>query len=222
MKRSFRNIRHHKTIQILILFSLAFFLYTMGCIRIIAPESRAEAVRLTPYTIILSLLIVMFFAEVSFKRKTILIFLTIALSGYLIEAAGVNTGKIFGNYTYGKTLGLSILNTPLIIGINWLFLVYASSSVFEKYPIHNIYKILLASLVMLVYDFLLEQAAPKLDMWHWRNSVVPLQNYIAWFVMAVVFHSIIKWYGINTKNPVAPWVLLCQFIFFLALYFFLK
>lgn len=170
----------------------------------------------------LSLLVVMLFAEVSFTLKTILIFLTIAVSGYLIEAAGVNTGKIFGSYTYGKTLGLSILNTPLIIGINWLFLVYASSSLFEKYPIHHIYKILLASLVMLAYDIILEPVAPKLDMWHWKNSVVPLQNYIAWFVIAVVFHSMMKWYKINTKNPVAPWVFLCQFLFFLALNFFLK
>ena len=30
----------------------------------------------------------------------------------LIEAAGVNTGKIFGVYTYGRTLGPALLNTP--------------------------------------------------------------------------------------------------------------
>jgi len=222
MKRYFRNIRHNKTIQILIVFSLAFFLYTMGFIGMIAPESRAKSLQLTPYTIIASLLVLMLFAEVSFTINTILVFLAIAVSGYLIEAAGVNTGKIFGSYTYGKTLGLSILNTPLIIGINWLFLVYASSSLFEKYPIHNILKILLASLVMLAYDMILEPVAPKMDMWHWKNSVVTLQNYIAWFVLAVIFHLIVKWFGINTRNPVASWVLLCQFLFFLALYLFLK
>ena len=222
MKVSLENIRQNKAVQVIVVLALAFFLYTMGCIGIIAPESRAEAVRLTPYTIILSFLVAMIFAKCSFGFKTILVFLAIAISGYFIEAAGVNTGKIFGDYDYGKTLGLSILNTPIIIGLNWLFLVYASSSIFEKYPIHNIYTIILASLVMLVYDLFLEQAAPKLDMWYWKNSIVPLQNYVAWFVIAVVFHSIVKRYRINTKNPVAPWILLCQFVFFLALYLFLK
>jgi putative membrane protein len=222
MKRPFRNIRQNKTIQVLIVFSLTFFLYTMGFIGIIAPESRAESVQLTPLALILSLIIVLPFAEASLQPKTILVFLSIAISGYLIEVAGVNTGKIFGNYTYGKTLGLSVLNTPLIIGINWLFLVYASSSLFEKSPLNNIFKVLLASLAMLIYDIILEPVAPKMDMWHWKNALIPLKNYIAWFVIAVFFQFLIKWYKIDTKNPVAPWVLLCQFLFFLALFVFLK
>lgn len=222
MKRIFIKIRHNKTVQILVVFSLAFFLYAMGLIGILAPGSRAESVQLTTLTLILSLVVVMLFAEVSFSLKTILVFLAIAAAGYLVEAAGVITGKIFGNYSYGKTLGLSILNTPVIIGLNWLFLVYATSSLFEKYPIRHIYKILLASLVMVIYDMILEPVAPKLDMWHWINSEVPLQNYVAWFVLAVVFHSVIKLYKVSTRNPIAPWVLLCQFLFFLILNFFLK
>ncbi|MBN2213099.1 MAG: carotenoid biosynthesis protein [Bacteroidales bacterium] len=222
MKRFLTNIRHNKTVQIIVILLLAFFLYLMGFIGMIEPESRAESARLTPLTLILSLLVVMLFAEASFTIRTVLVFLAIAVAGYLIEAAGVNTGRIFGSYTYGKTLGLRILNTPVIIGLNWLFLVYASSSVFEKYPLHNTLKILLASLVMLVYDFILEPAAPKMDMWHWKNSAVPIQNYIAWFAIAVVFHSIIRLYNINTRNPVAPWILSCQFLFFLALNIFLK
>jgi putative membrane protein len=222
MKISLRKIRQNKTIQILVVLSLAFFLYTMGFIGIIEPESRARSVQLTPFTLILSLLIVMLFAEFSFTVKTTLLFFFIALSGYLIEALGVNTGIIFGSYEYGKTLGLSILNTPVLIGLNWLFLVYASSSLFEKWPVDNIIKILLAALAMVGYDIVLEPVAPKLDMWHWDNSLVPMKNYIAWFVIAVVFHSMIKWYRINTKNPIASWVLLCQFLFFLILNIFLN
>lgn len=216
------RIRNNKAIQILIVFSLAFFLYTMGFIGMIAPESRAESLQLTPLTLLLSLLVVMIFAEFSFTARTILVLLSIAVAGFFIEAAGVNTGKIFGSYTYGETLGLSLLNTPLIIGLNWLFLVYASSSLFEKYPVHNMIKIFVASVAMLLYDIILEPVAPKMDMWHWKNSVVPLQNYIVWFVIAVVFHLMIKWHKINTRNPVAPWILLCQFLFFLALNLFLK
>ncbi len=222
MKDIFKKIRKHKIVQVLVVLSLAFFLYTMGLIGIIAPESRAESVQLTPVTLMLSLLVVMLFAEVSFTFKTTLIFLIIAASGYLIEAVGVNTGKIFGSYEYGKTLGYSILNTPVLIGLNWLFLVYASSSLFERFSFHHIIKIVLASLAMVVYDIVLEPVAPKMDMWYWKDPVVPLQNYIAWFIIAAVFHSMIKWFKINTKNPVASWILLCQFLFFLILNFFFK
>jgi uncharacterized membrane protein len=222
MRRYFKKIRNNKILQVLIVLSLAFFLYTMGLIGMIVTESGEASVKLTPLTLILSLLVVMLYAEFLPAIRTILIFLVIAVSGYLIEALGVNTGKIFGTYVYGKTLGLSILNTPVLIGLNWLFLVYVTSSLFEKYHIHQIFKIILASLAMVVFDLVLEPVAPKMDMWYWKNSVIPLRNYMAWFIIAIVFHSMIKLSRINTKNPIASWVLLCQFLFFLILNFFLK
>jgi putative membrane protein len=44
--------------------------------------------------------------------------LIIAVAGFFIEAIGVNTGLIFGNYVYKTTLGWKFLETPLIIGVN--------------------------------------------------------------------------------------------------------
>jgi putative membrane protein len=46
----------------------------------------------------------------------------IAVAGFFIEAIGVNTGLIFGNYVYKTTLGWKFLETPLIIGVNWILL----------------------------------------------------------------------------------------------------
>lgn len=222
MNRTFKNFRNNRTIQILVILSLAFFLYTMGCIGMLTPETKLQSLHFTPLTILLSLIVVLLFAETKYSLRTILTFLFIAVSGFLIEAAGVNTGIIFGQYSYGKTLGLSLFNTPLIIGVNWLLLIYATASVFEKFPMLNIYKILLASLLMVIYDFILEPVAPKMDMWQFTGNVAPLQNYMSWFVIAVAFHSIIKWQRVNTRNSVATWILVCQFLFFLILLFFLK
>jgi len=222
MNNLIRNIKHKGKVQIIILLCLAFFVFTIGFIGIIRPETHAISLKFTPYAIILSLLIVLFYAEGPYTLKTVLIFLLIAATGYFIEVFGVNTHKIFGSYTYGKILGFNLFNTPLLIGINWLFLVYSSASVFERLPAHNGLKILFASLVMLVYDIILEPVAAKIDMWYWMNSIVPLQNYIAWFIIAVILHAILKWSGTNARNPVAPWVLLCQILFFLALRLFLK
>ena len=208
-------------VQVTIFTALIFFIFTMGYIGILIPETRAISVRVTPYIIMLSLLSVLYFVK-PYTFKKVLIFLIIAVFGFFIEVIGVNTQKIFGSYTYGKTLGLSLFNTPLLIGINWLFLVYASASVMERYTLNSKLKILLASLIMLAYDVVLEPVAIKTDMWYWMNSIIPLQNYIAWFVIAIILHSFLRWSRIDTKNPVAPWVLLCQFLFFLALRIFLK
>lgn len=222
MNSNVRKLSSRGSIQILILVCLAFFVFTMGFIGIIIPETHAKSLQFTPLALALSLLIVLIFAESSYTPKSILIFTLIAVLGYFIEVIGIHTHRIFGFYTYGKTLGFGLFDTPLIIGFNWLFLVYTSSSIFERVDLHNGLKIVFASLIMLVYDIVIEPVAIKTDMWSWANSIIPMQNYIAWFLLALLFHSILKWGRINTKNPIAPWVLLCQFIFFLALRIFLE
>ncbi|MBN1413546.1 MAG: carotenoid biosynthesis protein [Bacteroidales bacterium] len=222
MNNFFRCIKHKSKARIVILLCLAFFVFTIGFLGLIYPGTHSRSLQFTPYAIMLSLVVVLFYAEQPYSLKTILIFLTIAAAGYFIEVIGVNTQKIFGSYRYGKTLGFSLFNTPLLIGINWLLLVYTSASLFEKMVIPDGLKILFASLVMLLYDIIIEPVAAKIDMWHWVNSIIPLQNYIAWFVTAVILHAVLKWSGTETKNPAAPWVLLCQFVFFLALRLCLK
>ena len=133
----------------------------------------------------------------------------------------MHTGLLFGAYSYGENLGLKVWDTPLIIGANWFFLVYTSAAIFEKTKIPTALKILLASSSMLVYDIVMEQVAPKLDMWSWKNVAVPFQNYITWFLIAVVFHIGLKLLKIKIKNKLALAVLLCQFIFFVLLFIFL-
>jgi bisanhydrobacterioruberin hydratase len=67
----------------------------------------------------------------------------------------------------------------------------------------------------------LEQVASEMDMWHWENNTVPMQNYAAWFAVAVCFHSIFKALKINARNSLAEVILISQFCFFLGLYLFL-
>ncbi|NLA62017.1 MAG: carotenoid biosynthesis protein, partial [Bacteroidales bacterium] len=71
---------------------------------------------------------------------------------------------------------------------NWFFLVYTTAAIFEKTKMSSAMKILLASLSMLVYDIVMEQVAPLMDMWSWKQVAVPLQNYATWFAIAIAFH----------------------------------
>ena len=71
--------------------------------------------------------------------------------------------------------------------------------------------------MMIVYDLVMEQVAPRMDMWSWENAIIPLQNYMAWFVVSIFLFSLLKIFRINIANPMAVILLLCQFIFFLFL-----
>jgi len=195
--------------------------YTVGIAGLIFPFSYELFLKLIPFALILSFVALSFFHTDKINLKSIILFSCIYLIGFSIEAIGVKTKIIFGAYHYGNSLGFKLFETPLIIGINWLFLVYTTSSVFQKFKIHLGFKIVLASLSMLIYDIVLEQVAPKMDMWHWKNETVPLQNYIAWFIIALFLNSLLKLFKINTQNKLALPILIYQFLFFVLLFIFL-
>ncbi|MFN2335752.1 MAG: carotenoid biosynthesis protein, partial [Bacteroidales bacterium] len=71
-------------------------------------------------------LVFLFYGKIP-ARQVILTGIAIAVTSFLIEAVGVNTGRIFGTYTYGKALGPALWNTPVIIGLNWFLLIYCTN-----------------------------------------------------------------------------------------------
>ena len=200
---------------------LAVF-YFVGVIGIIVPVTSSFFLDLIPYALLFSFILLAIFHDPIVDSKTLIVFSGIYLLSFFVEVIGVNSGFIFGEYRYGNNLGIKLLNTPLIIGINWLILVYITASVTWKLKIPGVLKIITASAIMLVYDIILEQLAPVLDMWHWENFRVPLQNYLAWFILALIFHSAIKFLGIQIRNKLALIMLICQSGFFLSLYMIYK
>jgi bisanhydrobacterioruberin hydratase len=200
-------------------FVVVFFVifYFVGFIGIAIPFSHLLFVKLVPVALLISLIALLLFHQVAFDTRTILVLATIGLSGYMIEVVGVNTHLVFGQYQYGRALGLKIANTPVLIGLNWLMLTYAGSSIAERMSLPVWLKIIISSLLVLIYDIILERIAPAMDMWYWYNNIVPLQNYIAWFMIALLFQILIKASGIHTKNSIAFVIMLSQCIFFFSL-----
>ena len=199
---------------------LAIF-YTVGVLGLSFAFSFNYFVKLTPLALLLSFVILLFYHK-RFTIKTGLIFSLIFLIGFGIELIGVQTKMIFGTYIYGDSLGLKILDTPLIIGLNWLLLVYLANSVLNGLKLNTAVKNFFASLILLAYDLILEQVAQLIHMWSWENETVPLQNYLAWFVLALVLSGLLSWSNINLKNRIAPVILICQSLFFILLLFILK
>lgn len=153
-----------------------------------------------------------------FNGKFYLGMVTIIISGFLVEVVGVATGSIFGVYTYGQTLGYKIAEVPLIIGINWFVLIFSIGAVLKRYLKHQRNLKSLIGAVMLVFiDFLIEPVAIKYDYWSWADSFVPLQNYVAWFIVSFVLLRIYFELEFRKTNKVAATLLICQIVFFAIL-----
>ncbi|MCK7535950.1 MAG: carotenoid biosynthesis protein [Marinilabiliales bacterium] len=53
-----------------------------------------------------------------------------------------------------------------------------------------VFIVVTGSLLMVLYDLILEPAAMSLDMWSWEGDRVPARNYLAWFLFSALFHSV--------------------------------
>jgi len=147
-------------------------------------------------------------------------------AGYVLEMFGVKTGKLFGEFIYGNNLGYKLNDVPLIIGLNWLILCYSAFHIsnliiskwrFSNIEIVNLGKVLLAAFLIVIIDILIEQVAPQLDFWYWKNQVPPIQNYTAWFLFSFCFVFFYQKLDLPCTNPIAHWVYIFQFLYFFGM-----
>jgi putative membrane protein len=170
---------------------------------------------LTPFGMLAATILLLAFHEPR-NFKSGLIFATIAISGFVVELIGVNTGILFGTYEYGPTLGLKIWNTPLTIGLNWLVLVYCVASLLR--PIRdNWYFPVAGAMAMVAFDWIMEPVAVATEMWSWSGAQIPLKNYLDWFLVSGALFLIIRIFKVELNNRLAGWLLLMQAVFFLLL-----
>ena len=76
--------------------------------------------------------------------------------------------------------------------------------------------------MMIFLDFFMEVAAPPFDFWIWAEEVAPLRNYIAWFGIALVLHTIYQAANIRGNVKLSAHLYLSQLAFFAFFYFFLS
>ncbi len=191
--------------------------FSVGVSGIMLNSTRDIFIKLTPLALVLSLLVIMVYHRPRNLLKEFIFFSAICTAGFLVEAYGVNSGRIFGIYSYGEGLGIKLLDTPLLIGVNWIFMVYCTAAITDRTAHPVVFKVFFASMLMLFYDLVLEQVAPLMNMWSFEGGTAPLKNYLAWFILALIFHSSVKLAGIKIVNRIAPFVLLVQFLFFVIL-----
>ena len=172
----------------------------------------------TPIQIYFNFLI---FSFLTIKRKNIfeyIFFSSVMFSlGLFIEIIGVKTQYIFGNYRYGSILGYSIYNVPITIGLNWLLLSYISSGIIQMIRLNIMLKFAIASLIMVLLDYLIEPVAINLKWWYWDNINPPILNFIAWFLVSYIIQVIIYFSRLKFNKKTSLTFLLSQILLFLII-----
>ncbi len=193
---------------------LGLFWLPMGeALRQITPFS--SFIDLTPLNLILTAILLLIFHPNWNRGQIFWVVLAFAV-GYSIEVAGVHTGVIFGEYSYGEVLGFKLLEVPLTIGINWMVLVYASGAVLVFWKGKLLVKALVMATLMTLLDFLIEPVAIYWGFWTWEEVDVPLQNYGAWWIIAFGLCWIWQKSFNGRLSPVAQHVWWAQVLFFMG------
>ncbi len=112
----------------------------------------------------------------------------VLLATWAVEVVGVHTGIVFGDYVYGRGLGIPVLGVPPIIGFNWVLvclgLLLWVAPAAERAGLPPVGIALATAALATGFDWVMEPVAIELGYWWWAGGDIPLQNYAAWFLIA--------------------------------------
>ncbi|MBC6112553.1 carotenoid biosynthesis protein [Pedobacter fastidiosus] len=198
--------------------ALIIVFHLVGLLGFLIPVAQPYFIRLVPFHLLLMFAVIVFSYNGDIKR--LLLFVSgVFLCGFLVEVLGIHTGKIFGSYYYGNTLGYKIAAVPLLMGVNWVILIFSIGQMMKSLKIRNsILASFLGSVTLVIFDFFLEPVAMKFDYWHWDWHIIPLQNFIAWFIVSVILLKFYYALGLKQQKYVGSTMFIAQLIFFVVLY----
>ena len=192
---------------------LLLLFYFFGTLGIATEVYKNFFLPLTPLNLLLTL-VVFYRVNNDFSKRFLLLSVLVFLIGFSVEAIGVITGVLFGSYSYGSLFGFKIFETPLIIGVNWLFLALSTYGVAQYFTNKWYLLILIPPLLMTGLDFIVEPVAVKLRFWSWENENIPFQNYVMWFATSIFIHGLIYLFRPTINAKISFIVFIAQLIFF--------
>jgi putative membrane protein len=197
---------------------LLLLIFLVGALGHTFSYSRDIMLFLTPFTLIITsfAVFITFFNRVN-KRFYYWFFLTFILT-FVLEAIGVKTGLIFGSYSYGKVLGPQLLSVPVLIGINWAFIILGATIIAASLTSNKVLMPLLAGFLAVTFDFVLEPVAIGLNYWSWEGGTIPIQNYTAWYLIGSLSALLFSLMKVKISDEVPKYYFIMQFLFFIALY----
>ncbi|WP_231427744.1 MULTISPECIES: carotenoid biosynthesis protein [Pedobacter] len=192
--------------------------HLVGLVGFLIPVAQPYFMKMVPFHLLLMFAVIIFSYNANIKR--LLLFVSgVFLCGYLVEVLGVHTGKIFGSYYYGDTLGYKIAAVPLLMGVNWVILIFSVGQMMKSFKIRNsILASLIGAVVLIIFDYFLEPVAMKFDYWQWDWHEIPGQNFVAWFIVSVILLKFYYALGLKQQKYIGITMFTSQLIFFVVLY----
>jgi putative membrane protein len=172
----------------------------------------------TPLIILVSAVVVLLRYE-KFRKTRVVAFIVIAVVTFLVEVYGVQTGNLFGTYSYGDNLGWKLFGVPLIIGVNWAALLMVAQQLTTHYIVVNnrFFSAISVAVLMTTFDLLLEVLAPQFDYWSFTHmNYAPTENFTAWFVVSFCL-GLYSYSHFRNQNKTAVFYGIAQLIFFMVL-----
>jgi bisanhydrobacterioruberin hydratase len=180
-----------------------------------------------------------FYTQEKINFSFLLFVVACFLTGLSVEIIGVNKGYLFGEYEYGKMLGVMVKNVPLVIGVNWFVIMYCCGilvhTILEKAsakletltgspaPALKIVSIISdGAMVAVIFDWIMEPAAVKLGYWKWLgDGEIPSFNYLTWFGISTILMAAFALLKFEKQNIFAVNLLLIMMMFFMLIRTFL-
>lgn len=148
--------------------------------------------------------------------KKVSVWLVVFCIGMFVEILGVQTGTIFGEYYYGNNLGVKFMDVPFLIGLNWAVLAFITVAISNRLTNQFFLALCIGAALMVGLDLFMEPMAAIFDFWYFKDGIVPIRNYVAWFVIALMLQYIIqKTMTIKTAN-FSVHLFLSQVVFFVS------
>jgi putative membrane protein len=187
---------------------------------------------MTPVNLLLMSALLLWTQEAKDKAFVAIAFLAFS-TGMLAEITGVHTGLLFGDYSYGRTMGFGVFGVPVVIGLNWFVVVFSAacaatmftervarlvrrSAVQQPVSRLSVINVFLSAAIAVVFDWIMEPAAVRLGFWTWAgDGEVPMLNYLTWFVLSIGLCTAMRYLRIVPRNVFAVHLLLIQAVFFL-------
>jgi bisanhydrobacterioruberin hydratase len=200
------------TLRFRIGLAVLLILHIIGAVGLLTPH-RELFLSLTPVNLLLSLVLLLFGWERINLRILVSAFLVFIL-GWTAEYLGAVHGLVFGQYAYGPVLGYQVAEVPLLIGVNWILVMFGARALASSFGLPAGLSILMGASSAVALDWLIEPVAVHFNFWKWAADEIPFSNYAGWFGLSALLLWMLESIKAPADNRLARSLFLILFAFF--------